>query len=134
MASDWQSIGIQLEVNLHQIRCQLVSDWESISIRLDVNWRLIQCQLALDCQSIDIPLVVHWYSIGTPVTLVCQSIGTFALDWYTPDLANTENLAEMEAPDWSRAQNAGFSLVERSLRNFQRGYPLNPESVPIESF
>ena len=84
--------------------------------------------------AIDIPLVVQWHYIGTPLTFVCQSIGAFAFDWWTPDSAKAKNLAEIEAPDWSRAQNAGFSLVERSQENFQRGYPYDPDSVPIERF
>ena len=74
--------------------------------------------------AIDIPLVVQWHYIGTPLTFVCQSIGAFAFDWWTPDSAKAKNLAEMEAPDWSRAKNAGFSLVERSLRKFSKGVTL----------
>ena len=50
------------------------------------------------------------------------------------NLADAGNFAEIEASDWSRAQNAGFSLVERSQENFQRGYPYDPDSVPIERF
>ena len=50
------------------------------------------------------------------------------------NLADAGYFAEIEASDWSRAQNAGFSLVERSQENFQRGYPYDPDSVPIERF
>ena len=57
-----------------------------------------------------------------------------AVDWLGSNLAEAEYFAEIEASDWSRAQNAGFSLVERSQENFQRGYPYDPDSVPIERF
>ena len=40
------------------------------------------------------------------------------------NLADAGYFAEIEASDWSRAQNAGFSLVERSPRKFSSQYPL----------
>ena len=42
-----------------------------------------------------------------------------ALDWTEP-----ENLAEIEASDWSRARNAGFWLVQRTFWKCSKGVPL----------
>ena len=50
-----------------------------------------------------------------------RSTFTAQIGWWSPDLVNVKKLAEIRACDWSRAQNAGFSLVERSLRKFLKG-------------
>ena len=39
-------------------------------------------------------------------------------------LEKVQNLAEIEASHWSRAQNPGFLLVERTLRKYSKGVPL----------
>ena len=47
------------------------------------------------------------------------------------DSANTENLAEIKASDWLRAQNNGFSLAEKSPRKYSKGVPLiNHRYIP----
>ena len=71
-------------------------------------------------------MAAQWHSSGKGVVIPdnWQSICTLAFDWQTPYLANPENPAEIEASHWSRAQNAGFSLVERSVRKFLKGVPL----------
>ena len=39
-------------------------------------------------------------------------------------LEQVRNLAKIEASHWSRAQNPGFLLVERTLRKYSKGVPL----------
>ena len=77
----------------------------------------------------DITVVIKWHQ-----SLHCQSIGTLALDWYTLDLVNSEKLAKIEASDWSRGQNAGFSLVERSLRKLSRVVTLQTWTCANQAF
>ena len=91
---------------------------DSIGSRLDFNWNQLVTQKTLNgcCLIIyEEALVVNWHTISSQLA---------HLHWGTPDLINKKNLAKIEASDWWRAQNAGFSLVERSHRKFSKGVPL----------
>ena len=65
--------------------------------------------------------------MSTPETrkglLFYFAVGLWGVVALESDLANTENLVKIEASDWSRTWNAGFSLLERSLRILLMGYP-----------
>ena len=107
--------AVSLYMNKHPFKLfwviQLVVDWILIGSQLVTQKTLNGCCLIIYEEA----LVVNWHTISSQLA---------HLHWGTPDLINKKNLAKIEASDWSRAQNAGFSLVERSHRKFSKGVPL----------
>ena len=69
---------------------------------------------------------IYWGRFGSSGSSVTQWLcsGTVAVHWVDSNFADAEYFAEIVASDWSRARNPGFSLVERSLRKFSKGVPL----------
>ena len=105
----WKQCIIVNDTNVHWWECK------SHSVHL-CHWLLVNDRNA------------HWYE--------CKSHSVHPCYWLlvndtnaVPDLANTKNIIEIEASDWSRAQNPGFSLVERPLNFFLRGFPFDSHSA-----
>ena len=44
--------------------------------------------------------------------------------WMVQNSANAKNIADIKASHWSRAQNSGSWLVERTVRKYSRGKPI----------
>ena len=121
----WKSSDMRLDLKWHSIDSLLTLHWQSIDIQLTVNWHSIGSQLTFNWQCIDIQLAVNLYSIGSQLAFHLQLNQTpfelpfrrirLAMHWVVQSLAKVQNLAEIEASHWSRAQNPGFLLVERTL-------------------
>ena len=109
----------------------------------------IGSQLTFDWQSIDIPLAVHYHSVGSPVPLDCLSIGSqLALQWHSivGQLGHWRWIGRLQIRPTPRIRPKPRLLIGRELEtlashwlrgpseNFQRGYPYDPEPVPIELY
>ena len=138
-------------------------EWHPSDIRVAVQWllgcsvifKLSEIPVTFQWQLSDIPVTVQWqlsgtllvklvlswvtfqWQICTPsayLAIYLKGIGSMALQGHNKNLADAKNFPEIEASDWSRAQNPGFWLVERLSKNFQRGYPYDPGSLPMDHF
>ena len=140
--SDWLFIWFKLVVDWHSIGCQFAFNLVLIVFKLVVNWHLIGCQYAFDWEPISIPLAVHWNPIfiSSCIALVLQ------LHPNVCQLADYHWIGKLQIwPTKKIWLNLGL-LIGRELRilashwsrgpseNFQRGYPYDPESLPIECF
>ena len=63
--------------------------------------------MSLGCHSNVTRMSLDWHLTGTWLSLDSQSdkSGTVAVHWMASDSTEVENLAEIEASDWSRAKN-----------------------------
>ena len=113
----WMSIWYQFQTIRHAIVLVVLGWTRLCRIRLSVvrpiTTRTTPCQ---NKKSIDTPLGANWYwnssdlwfdlnwhQIWFQLAYDWQSICTSAVDWLAQNMADTDNLAEIEASYWSRA-------------------------------
>ena len=152
MTFQWHSSDIPVTFEWHPSDIRVAVQW---LLRCSVIFKLSEIPVTFQWQLSDIPVTVQWqlsgtllvklvlswvtfqWQICTPsayLAIYLKGIGSMALQGHNKNLADAKNFPEIEASDWSRAQNPCFWLVERLSKNFQRGYPYDPGSLPMDHF
>ena len=139
----WILIGSHEDVQWISSNCQVDVEWMSSGCRVDVKWMLSGCQVDVELMSsgcqVDVKWIaiqfsrfcnldlIQWISIGLSLAQSKHSGSLKNYSWKKKCLKSRPVIGwepGIEDSYWSRA----------SSENFQRGYPYNRESVPINEF
>ena len=127
LKTTWLPIDFHLPSTWIPLDCHLTSTWMPLDYHLTATWIPLNFHLTTTWLPLDFYLTTtqsSWLNSWDPVNFHCALTGWIEAKWQPLELVKEKNVPEMEACDWSRARNRGFSLVESLLRQYSKGVPL----------